>query len=57
MSDKIRPENIMNMLDYNEKWQISGNKLKITLEDLGAHWFAELTNSVEALSQTKIVKK
>lgn len=53
MSDKIRPENIMNMLDYNQKWQISGNKLKIALEDLGAHWFAELVASVEALGEAK----
>jgi transcription-repair coupling factor len=55
MSDKIRPENIMNLLDYNDKWQISGTKLKITLEDLGAHWFAELAKSIESLSKKKKV--
>jgi transcription-repair coupling factor len=56
MSEKIRPENIMNMLDYNDKWQISGNKLKIALEDLGAHWFTTLTESIQALGVKKEVK-
>jgi hypothetical protein len=51
MSNKVRPENIMNLLSTNDKWQISGTKLKVNIEDLGAHWFLELTRSIEALSK------
>lgn len=56
MSDKVRPENIGSLLDYNDKWMISGTKLKIAIEDLGAHWFQELAGSIEALGQKKVVK-
>lgn len=55
MSDKVRPENIGSLLDYNDKWLISGTKLKISIESLGAHWFEELINSIEALSKEKKV--
>jgi hypothetical protein len=42
----------MALLDHNPKWQISGTKLKMPIEDLGAHWFAELLNSAEALGKS-----
>ena len=51
ISDKVKPTNIISLLNHNEKWVISGNKLRINLEHLGAHWFQELINSVEALSK------
>jgi len=50
MSGLVKPENIMNLLEYNSKWEISGTRLKIRLEDLGLHWFDELRESVERLS-------
>lgn len=51
LSKQVKPTNIISLLNYNEKWEITGTKLKINLEYLGAHWFQELINSVEALSQ------
>jgi transcription-repair coupling factor (superfamily II helicase) len=51
LSKQVKPTNIISLLNHNEKWQISGTKLKINLEYLGAHWFQELIQSVEALSQ------
>jgi len=51
ISDKVRPENIMSMLEYNNKWMISGTKLIIHIEDLGAYWFTELSMSIEKLSK------
>lgn len=53
MSDLVKPENIVNLLDHNDKWQISGNKLKVPMEELGPHWFTQLLGSVEALGQKK----
>jgi transcription-repair coupling factor (superfamily II helicase) len=51
MSDKVRPEHIVNMLEYNSKWIISGTKLKIKNKDLGVAWFPELKENVKQLSQ------
>lgn len=51
LSKQVKPTNIISLLNHNDKWQISGTKLKINLEYLGAHWFQELIHSVEALSQ------
>jgi len=42
MSDKVKPENIMNLLEYNPRWIISGTKLKCKFIDLGVHWVDEL---------------
>jgi len=49
MSSLVRPENIMNLLEYNSKWVISGTRLRIRIEELGLHWFEELRASVEKL--------
>ncbi len=51
MSNLVRPENIMNLLDYNNRWMISGNKLKIKLEDLGFQWVDELNNCLKKLAE------
>jgi transcription-repair coupling factor (superfamily II helicase) len=56
MSKKVKPENIMNLLEYNPKWTISGTKLKIDIEELGVHWFNELKENVKKL-QHSIKKK
>ncbi len=42
MSNKVKPENIMNLLEYNNTWIISGTKLKCKFSDLGVHWIDEL---------------
>ncbi len=49
MTDKIKPENIMNMLEYNAKWQITGSKLRINVEDLGVTWVEELRECIKKL--------
>ena len=49
MSKFVKPENIMNLLEHNRKWIISGTKLKINIEDLGLHWFDELKENVQKL--------
>ncbi len=51
LSKQVKPTNIISLLNHNDKWEITGTKLKINLEYLGAHWFQELINSVEALGQ------
>lgn len=51
MSNLVRPENIMNLLDYNNKWMISGNKLKIKIVDLGFQWVDELNSCLKRLAE------
>lgn len=51
MSNLVKPENIMNLLEYNHKWTISGNKLKIKIEDLGFQWEDELNNCLKKLAE------
>ena len=51
MSKKVKPANIINMLEYNPRWVISGSKLKINLRDLGHDWFTGLMNSVDSLAK------
>jgi transcription-repair coupling factor (superfamily II helicase) len=52
MSGLVKPENIVNLLEYNSKWYISGTRLRIKIEDLGMHWFDELRESVQKLTQS-----
>ncbi|MBI5152666.1 transcription-repair coupling factor [Candidatus Peregrinibacteria bacterium] len=42
MSDKVKAENIANLLQYNPGWQISGAKLRVLIKDLGMDWVSEL---------------
>ena len=49
MSAKIKPKQILKVIEYNPKWLISGSKLKINLKDLGFSWFEELKKSIEVL--------
>jgi transcription-repair coupling factor (superfamily II helicase) len=51
MSKTVKPENIMALLELNPKWIISGTKLKISIEDLGLHWFDALKNNVKRLQK------
>ncbi|MBD3327772.1 transcription-repair coupling factor, partial [Candidatus Peregrinibacteria bacterium] len=50
MSGLVKPENIMNVLEHNNKWYISGTRLRAKIEDLGMHWFDELRDSVKCLA-------
>lgn len=51
MSEKVKPENIMSLLDHNSKWIISGSKLKAAFKDLGLNWVEELKKSLIALGK------
>lgn len=51
LSKSVRPENIMSLLGYNSHWQISGNKLRVKLDDLGMNWVEELRESLIALGK------
>ena len=51
MSGKVRPENIMSLLDFNSHWIISGTKLKIPFKDLGVPWVEGLKKSLTALGK------
>lgn len=42
MSDKVKAENIANLLQYNPGWQISGARLRVLIKDLGMDWASEL---------------
>lgn len=49
MSGRVKPANIVNLLEYNSNWKISGTKLRINVRELGSDWFKELKNCVEKL--------
>lgn len=51
MGKSVKPESIVYMLSYNPKWQISSNKLRIRIEDLGLNWFDELRECVKMLGE------
>ncbi len=51
MSDKVRPENILSLLEFNAKWLVSGSKLKVSFEDLGVNWVDGLKMSLKELGK------
>lgn len=55
MSGLVKPENIMSLLEHNAQWRIVGTRLRISISELGLHWFDELRESVKRLG--KSVKK
>jgi transcription-repair coupling factor len=51
ISERVKPANIMSLLEYNEKWIISGSKLKISFDNLGMNWVEELKKGLVKLSK------
>lgn len=51
MSKRVKPANIINLLEYNPDWKISGQTLRINVTALGENWFEGLKDSVAALSK------
>ncbi|MBI4232663.1 transcription-repair coupling factor, partial [Candidatus Peregrinibacteria bacterium] len=51
MSGRVKPANIVNMLEQNAKWQIVGSRLKINVGDLGKDWVLGLKSDLLALSE------
>jgi len=52
MSNMVKAENVMSLLEYNHSWVISGNKLKIKLANLGFQWVEELKTCLKKLSES-----
>ena len=57
MGPSITAEQIMNMLKYNPKWFISGDKLKIDMKQLGFNWSERLKSDVHNLLPREAKKK
>ncbi len=53
MSNAVTAEQIMNMLKYNPKWLISGERLKIDMKELGFNWSEKLKENVQLLLPIK----
>ncbi|MBD3360965.1 transcription-repair coupling factor [Candidatus Peregrinibacteria bacterium] len=51
MSKKVKPANIISLLEDNPKWKISGSRLRINMKDLGDNWFKGLKDSINALGK------
>lgn len=51
MSESVKPENIMSLLQANPDWLISGTKLKIPFTKLGLNWVEGLRKSLQALGK------
>lgn len=49
MGKNMQPMQIMKLLDYNAKWQITGTTLRIGMKELGFAWLEGLRESLEAL--------
>ncbi|MDP2642763.1 MAG: transcription-repair coupling factor [Candidatus Peregrinibacteria bacterium] len=52
MSKKVKPANIISLLEFNSKWMISGTRLRINVKDLGVDWFGMLKECAKALGQS-----
>jgi transcription-repair coupling factor len=51
MSKKVKPANIVNLLEHNPKWKIVGTRLRIDVKDLGDNWFRGLKACTEKLAE------
>lgn len=54
MSKKVTPANIVNLLEYNPQWRITGSRLRINIGELGGDWFDGLRESVEKLGEKAV---
>ncbi len=51
MSKRVKPANIISLLEHNAKWMISGSKLRININNLGEKWFSGLRASLDVLAK------
>lgn len=51
MSGRVKPANIISLLEYNPDWKISGRTLRANVRNLGGHWFDGLRESIDALGK------
>lgn len=52
MSGRVKPANIINLLEHNPDFQITGSRLRIDVQKLGKNWFEGLINCVKALGNS-----
>ena len=52
MSKRVKPGNIISLLEENPAWQISGSRLRINVQNLGKSWFEGLKKCVKALADS-----
>jgi transcription-repair coupling factor len=52
MGPRVRPGNIVSLLEYSPLWNIGGTKLRVGITDLGAQWFEELKECMKKLGKT-----
>lgn len=52
MTGRVKPGNIVNLLEHNGSWKIVGSRLRINMKDLGLNWFDGVLSSIEALSES-----
>jgi transcription-repair coupling factor len=57
MGKNMQPLQVVSLLDFNDKWQVSGSVLKISLQDLGFNWIEALKEALSKLGDAKISKK
>ena len=51
MSARVKPANIINLLEYNSRWKIVGSKLRANIKDIGSDWVSGLKTSLEKLAE------
>ncbi len=51
MSGRVKPANIINLLEFNPNWRIVGARLRINIVELGYDWLSGLKDSVKKLSE------
>ena len=49
LGENVKPGNIMSALMENSKWEITGDKLRIDVMDLGVDWMSGIQKTLEAL--------
>ncbi|MBD3330587.1 transcription-repair coupling factor [Candidatus Peregrinibacteria bacterium] len=52
VSKRVKPANIISLLEHNSDFAITGSRLRINMKDLGKDWFTELKKCVEALGKS-----
>ena len=51
MSKRVTPANIINLLEYNPAWMISGTTLRVNLKELGYDWLSGLIKNIDMLGR------
>lgn len=54
MGKNMQPLQIVTLLDFNDKWQVSGSTLKINMQDLGFNWIEAIKESLQKLAEGRI---